>query len=89
MHSNLYPARRSLILVVRRERDFVVRNHRLFCNHPAHHFVNHHLTVLAASAEQYLACAAVVFVLIARPLLAFRAAQAPPDSSRRLCRFGF
>ena len=81
--------RRHLILVVRRERDFVVRNHRFFCNRLVHYFVTHNLTVLAASAVSYPVCAAVVSFLIARPLLAFRAAQAQPISPRRLCRFGF
>ena len=78
--------RRHLILVVRRDRDFVISNHRLFRKLPVHYFVQHKLTVLAASAESYPVFASIVSLLIARPLLAFRAARAQPINSSCLCR---
>ena len=87
--STHYPVRPHLISGVRRKRDLLIRNHRLFRNRLVHHFVQHHLTVLAARAEHYLACAAVVSVLIARPLLAFRAAQAQPVAPAACAGLGY
>ena len=84
-----HPVRRHLILVVRRDRDFVISNRQLIRYHLGHNFAKHKLTVLAACAESYPVFATAVSFLIARPLSSFRAAQAQPINSRRLCRFGF